>query len=255
MFTAKIGTYMKYESKRDIEHKISSVKLKNVFPIFHFHQSIELNYVLSGKLSVRLAQNVQEFSEGEIAFIPSYVPHSVGAIGETWSENLIIPYRYFKTFDDNDIQLNYFKLDNVEINKKLFGIIHEIQALKNDDNPLLLQAYITVLLCTIEKEYPKQPFEGKTNNLIIEIIKYIEENFKTNLTLPSIAAHFGYNKFHFSKLFNKTFNCNLKTYINQVRINYIKSNLDSEKNITDLILEAGFANTSTYYRIINNFEA
>ena len=241
--------FMKYEPKRDIERRVSNKILHNVIPCMHFHRSIELNYPLEGTLSVQLGLKKENFRIGEIAFIPSYVPHAAGAVGSTVSENLIIPYNYFQKFDKEKIPLYYFRLSDADINKKLFAIIEEIKNVLPKNNEILLQAFIDILLGTIVDRYPPENAIRTDNSLIIEIIEYIEENFKNDVSLESLAAHFHYDKYYFSKLFNASFHCNLKTYVNRVRFNYIEDHAASGKNLTSLILEAGFKDISTYYRV------
>ena len=237
---------MKYEPKRDVERLVSNKTMRNVATCMHFHRSIELNFAREGSLNVQLGLKSETFDVDEIAFVPSYVPHAVKAIDNAVSENLIIPYNYFQKFVKEKIPLYYFKLENKQINEKLFGIIEEIKNLLTRDNDILLQAYVDILLGTIADRYPPEVCAQTNNSLIIEIIEYIEEN---DLTLDNIAAHFHYDKFYFSKLFNASFHCNLKTYVNHVRFNYIDEQLNSDKNMTTLIMEAGFKDISTYYRV------
>ena len=242
---------MKYEPKRDIEHLISSKTLINVIPSLHFHKSIELNYAIKGALKVQLGLHMQTFTPGEIAFIPSYIPHSVAAVGETVSENLIIPFQFFKKFEQNDVPLQFFKLDDTAINAKLFTIISAIKNYIDTPQKILLQGLIYVLLGSIVEHYPQNQLSTKEDSMIIQIIEFIEGNFKSNLTLDLLASKFGYSKYHFSKLFHKYFNCNLKTYINNIRLNYIEDNLKTEKTTT-LINDAGFNTLSTFYRLKKN---
>lgn len=245
----KSWCFMKYEPKRDVERRVSNKILHNIIPCMHFHRSIELNYPLEGTLRVQLGLKKENFRIGEIAFIPPYVPHAAGAVGNTVSENLIIPYNYFQKFDKERIPLYYFRLSDADVNKKLFATIDEIKNVLPKNNEILLQAYIDVLLGTIVDRYPPENAISTDNSLIIEIIEYIEANFKNDVSLESLAAHFHYDKYYFSKLFNAAFNCNLKTYVNNVRFNYIEEHAASRKNLTPLILEAGFKDISTYYRV------
>lgn len=174
-------------------------------------------------------------------------------MGSTLSENLIIPYNYFHKFDKEKIPLYYFRLSDADINKKLFATIDEIKNVLPKNNEILLQAYIDILLGTIVDRYPPENAIQTENSLIIEIIEYIEANFKNDVSLERLAAHFHYDKYYFSKLFNASFHCNLKTYVNHVRFNYIEEYIEehaaSRKNLTPLILEAGFKDISTYYRV------
>ena len=66
----------------------------------------------------------------------------------------------------------------------------------------------------------------------------------------SISAAFGYNKYYFSKLFNRYIGENMSSYINLVRLQQMmkKAKRKSDVNITELAYECGFDSLSTFYR-------
>ena len=127
---------MIYEPILDVNQNVTKKTYKNCVAITHFHQSVELIYCHKGKLEVTCGADTYEIEKGEIAFCPSYFPHSVKPLNETLSTTYIIPYNYFKVFSDNKQDLLYKKLDDfdfrfdvVEITKK--GIRFSIEHIKN----------------------------------------------------------------------------------------------------------------------------
>ena len=239
---------MIYEPILDVKQHVSKKLYKNSSAITHFHQSIELIYCHEGKLKIGCGADNYEIKKDEIAFCPSYFPHSVEPLENSLSTTYIIPYSYFKPFSDNKIFLLYKKLNNVAINKKILSAIEDSSAALIHQPNLLLQGYVNVILGLISENYESADFGSVKIELMMKIIDYINENSKEKITLDSLSKHFGYSKYYFSRLFNKTFNCTLNFYINQVRKNKVLSELNSDKKITDIILDNGFGTVSTFYR-------
>lgn len=243
---------MIYEPILDVNQNVTKKTYKNCVAITHFHQSVELIYCHKGKLEVTCGADTYEIEKGEIAFCPSYFPHSVKPLNETLSTTYIIPYNYFKVFSDNKQDLLYKKLDDISVNKKILTAMEDSASALVGQPNLLLQGYVNVILGLILKNYQRADFGSVKIELIMNIINYVNQNYKEKITLDSLSEHFGYSKFYFSRLFNKTFNCTLNFYLNQVRKNKVLEDLKSDKKITDVILENGFGTVSTFYRTRNN---
>ena len=250
---------MFYEPKLDVSQTPRYVYYENIYAPLHFHQAIELVYCLGGTFQVQSGLNQYMLNKDEIAFFPSYFPHGLTPLNHTKSITFILPLKYFEIFSKNDVELVFQKLDNAEVNLKIKALIEECNPLinekaKNANQPdFLFQAYAQAILALVLEHYDS-PFKGnvkqvqKNNALIIEIIQYIENHYKEKLTLDTLAAHFGYSKWYFSRLFNNTFKCSLPLYINSIRCSKIAKNKDKTTNKTYTILDEGFSSLSTYYK-------
>ena len=239
---------MIYEPILDVNQKVTSRVYINCAAEKHFHQSIELIYCHEGELKVSCGAEEYSIGKDEIAFFPSYFPHTVKSVKESVSTTFIIPYNYFKPFIDSKNYLLYSKLDDIAYNKLIDKYVDEIDIALDDQPSLLVQGYVNVILGQIIEHYPTSQGKGIKPELMMKIIEYINGNSKEKITLESMAKEFGYSKFYFSRLFNRTFNCTLNFYVNQVRRNKVLSEMDGEKNITDVILDNGFGSVCTFYR-------
>lgn len=242
---------MIYEPILDVNQHVTKHIYKNCGVGLHFHQSIEIIYCLSGRLLASCGAEQYEIEKDEIAFFPSYFPHALKRLENSLSITYIIPYSFFKAFTDNKIYLLFGKLDNKAINKRILQAINDSESALDNQPNLLLQGYTNVILGLIHQHYAENQNFGIKIELMMKIIDYINENSKEKITLDSLSKHFGYSKYYFSRLFNKTFNCTLNFYVNQVRKNKVLSEVNDAKKITDLILENGFGTLSTYYRAKN----
>ena len=75
------------------------------------------------------------------------------------------------------------------------------------------------------------------------------------MRLEQIASHFGYSKYHFSRMFHQYFRCSLSEYVNRLRVSEVirvqKQNPDGK--LFTVILEAGFSSIQTFYRCFRKF--
>ena len=243
---------MLYEPILDVNQHVTKHIYKNCTAVKHFHQSIEMIFCHKGKLKITCGANEYFLECGEIAFIPSYFPHAVEMVEESLSTTYIIPYHYYKDFTENKIFLLHGKLADKVINDKILLAMIDSETCLDKQPNLLLQGYVNVILGLINQHYKSDQNGTVKIELMMNIIDYINENYKEKITLESISSHFGYSKYYFSRLFNKTFNCSINFYINQVRKNKVLSQSKGNKKITDVILENGFGTISTFYRTKHN---
>lgn len=67
-----------------------------------------------------------------------------------------------------------------------------------------------------------------SNELVCNILSYIDENFKNKITIDDLVSEFNYNRFYIMKLFKRELNISIIDYINTIKIynslNYINNN-------------------------------
>ena len=119
----------------------------------------------------------------------------------------------------------------------------------NTSSEFVVRAYTDLILGLIAEKYEPAKVGGGNNDLMAEVIRYVDEHYNEKLTLDGLAAHFGYSKYYFSRLFNRTFNCSLTSYVNSVRARAVDEKHGSGKK-TDIIIESGFGTLSSYYRTV-----
>ena len=95
----------------------------------------------------------------------------------------------------------------------------------------------------------------KSNNLIEKIIQYVNENFRQDLSLKSIANEFYLNSAYLGRLFKNETGENFNDYLNKKRISeakkyYVSSNI----RINKILYEVGYKNPEYFYRIFKKYE-
>jgi len=80
-----------------------------------------------------------------------------------------------------------------------------------------------------------------SHTLICEIIKYIDINLNTKITIKDLENKFFYNRYYIMKLFKKEMNITVFDYINSVRIyNSMKDIRESNNSLTTVFINNGF---------------
>ena len=165
-----------------------------------------------------------------------------------------IPEYFFEEIE-RKTSLNYFALQNKQVNQSLYKLICAINQCDIHDD-LMIDGLIRLLFGIILKEYKPLSIKSlEETHFVAQIIEYLDEHFRENISISKTAQDFGFSKNYFSKLFNEYFHCNFNTYVNQLRIKYIddrKNNPDT--NLTNLILDSGFKSLSTYYAFMQRLE-
>ena len=238
-----------YEAQRDLEQKPVHILLYNTEVTMHFHESIEILYVVKGEVEYRSNIHHHILHEGQAVFIPPYFSHYFTSLTPSETETLIIPSKYLVKFLKDYPNTYFSKLDNQKYNQDLylfFKMFRSYQEL-GISNELLYSGFANHLLGFIATKYPSYSYK-KLNTLMVKISIYLNENFQKDITLKMVANHFGYNISYFSRLFKNNFRCTFPFYLNNIRYNYVLSHPNTLMPIEIKIFEAGFNSISSFYR-------
>ena len=80
-----------------------------------------------------------------------------------------------------------------------------------------------------------------SNKIVCEILKYIDDNINTKISIDDLENKFFYNKFYILKLFKKEMNMTIIEYINSLRIyNSILQIKDTNNSLLSIAFKNGF---------------
>lgn len=107
---------------------------------------------------------------------------------------------------------------------------------------LLLRLFITILREHISVNTPDMIIDKK-DQIVMDIIDYVEHHFDTDPSLETIARHFYLSPSYFSKLFVSEFGIKYSTYLTKVKLNCALNLLASTSlSISEIALRCGFSN-------------
>ena len=85
--------------------------------------------------------------------------------------------------------------------------------------------------------------------MLEKLIRYVEENFREDISMASAAQALGYNRSYLSRQFHQALNINFRSFINYQRVQYVFHQMRAgETNISELALSSGFQNLRSFNR-------
>ena len=121
---------------------------------------------------------------------------------------------------------------------------------------LIRKGYINIILGKLLEHYPTKPTPPTPQmDAIVAALNYIDEHFTEEITLDSISTALGYNKYYFSRLFNRYIGEKLTNYINMVRLRRIvhQAKKTPKTSLMEIAFKNGFDSMTTFYRVFRDF--
>lgn len=216
----------------------------------HFHDSVEFIFVKEGKYLVNAGSAQRVLKAGEAAFIDSFVPHYYAAkkkatvyavvIEKKLCRGDLFSTRVFETFpkiSEQDFSTIIGFFDSIK------GYVFANKQTKAGFANMLI-GLLLVYCDTFERK------ENKTARTFTEVIRYLNDHFKEDVTLKSLAKRFSYAENYFSALFNDFTGMSLREYVNRKRIAEvlrIKSE-NPNRSLFSVAETCGYTNEKTFYR-------
>ena len=244
--------YLKF-SKRTPSGKRSRIVLP------HFHNSVEMYVCVKGKYCVYINGESHTINEGEIAFVDRLTPHAAGSlINDSPSEvYFIIASNYYlggmKWLEEQTLPPFTPRKEGFD---KIVEVIKMATESEEEMNEEMRRGFITLLLGMLKKYCGIIPrTASKNNELLVDVMMYIDEHITEDITLDLLARHFGYEKTYFSRTFNKFLGINLREYLNRCRIVMVKRMRDADPTLSiNRVAEAcGLDSPNTYYRALKKY--
>ena len=219
----------------------------------HFHRCIEILYVIEGEIETTIGNDSFVAGCDDIIFVHNYYVHSFAPKNKYKKYVLIIPSSFVgdvdKIFKTQTLPpLLRDKAFNKEFIRPYFEkLINEYETMPT----LVKKGYLNLIMGLLLDNYPSLPVKTSENiELMVDVLYYIDEHYREPLTLDSVANEFGYNKYYFSRVFNRNIGESLANYINVVRLQYFMRMSKECKNphISKFAEECGFESMPTFYR-------
>lgn len=229
----------------------------------HFHANLEIFIVRHGKYEVTRNSESFEMHDGSIAIFDNYDLHSyVNKDGTSDDCVIMIPADVSKAFDAarNGKRIKTTVIRDQKLTDTILDAIDEMNLIPVGngvaDDKYYVDSVVNYVLCLLYKrlEYTEPVVNSQTeSDYIRRMLIYISEHFRGDITATSLASQMGYSREYVSRLFNKYMKESIPSYINKTRAQYVEEQKEtSDMSLTEIILDAGFKHTSSYYRFINS---
>lgn len=242
-----IGYFEDYTKRK---HQLLCKKLTNTGCQTHFHGEMELSYVVSGTHTITIGGETQHLTAGEMYYCNPYELHECHS--DEGGEHILFTIRPFEYAPMSNLlkaSLPNFLRDKT-FNKTIAALLEEIMVRQDALNSLERHGYISLVLGGILHRYGYRPEKPETSRRFEEVLLYLDKHYKEPIDRDSLAKLFGYSPTYFSRLFQENFHCGLWQYINNLRYERTLAELAaSPGRKTEIILNNGFNNVQSFYRI------
>jgi len=221
--------------------------------------TFDLIYVISGKISITSDSGDSiDYPQNSITSLHNGRPYRIVPSEDNIFIHFGLNAKFMKQNNCPDAQIvcdsvlepnrNYIHLKN---------LITGIASMYLDNSALhelSLLGDIYQLLALLQSDYmisvnDNSSVGGKYQERIDQIRTYLQDNYKHQITLNQLAESMFLTPQYLSKFFKKHFHTNFNQYLNQLRIEYaLRDLLYTEKSITDIAVQHGFPNISTFNR-------
>ena len=246
-----------FELARDENPLFCCSRMRNNSCNPHYHSNIEIAYVTEGEFEATVSGRTALLKPGDLSVASSYEVHNYRTPDKSEIVLLIIPTALVGLFT-NMTQHAVFR-DPFLISSSKTDVIRDaltkLETYDQTEGTMVVKGYLYVILGTLLeqlglKEYTHSVGEpGKVR----DVLMYIEAHYLEPLTTTTLAEHFGYNRFYFSRLFNSTLGCGFNHYVNTLRARHAALLIhNSTLSLTEISYASGFNNTRTFARAFSS---
>lgn len=244
----------------------------------HYHEFLEMLYLIEGKMNIWLNDKHYPFSQGELIIINSNETHRLESESAE-SRYLVIKFtpKLLYTFQQTPKETQYVLPFLAEISDQprvysreftdaagipalLFDAISEWKE-KGTGYELALKADVLKTIRCVVKFLSDKGIAVKTlsssgniQQQISSILEYINENFAT-ADEKEVAEHFSISYSYFSRSFKQIMNMSFKDYVNYLKINEAQRLLlTTPESVAQISEELGFSSPSHFIHVFKKYK-
>ncbi len=248
-----------YPLARDKRVSRNKVMRKRQICAIHYHEEYELYYMLDGKTTYFIGDEIFCIEKGNFVCIPPEILHMTDSRECMRNERILLHFRE-ELFDEKTASLleALSSLRVIYIPDHYLPILEEllfkIEAEFNQNEKgkeILLDLYILELLTLLCRYRCAQKANIKESDTIIyRISEYIRDNFERDITLQSLSKTFAVSQGYLSRKFKAVTGMGLNQYITYERIaNGERLLRETGRSVTEVAELCGY-NDSNYFATV-----
>ena len=247
---------MEYNMVKEQMVSRNKVVKKHQVSIPHCHDTYELYYMLDGRTTYFIDDEIYSVEKGNFVFVPRRIIHNTDNENCKTNERILVSFEEAlfegrgQTLKEQLMPLriicipdNYLPI----IEEQLFRIEAEY-AQQEKGREFLLELYIQqllVLICRFRCERKVQIRES--DKIIYTVSDYIRTNFEQDITLESLSRIFAVSEGYLSRKFKQVTGMGLNQYITLVRISNSERLLrESDLSITEVAERCGYGDSNYF---------
>ena len=242
-----------FNLKREVTSNLVVSKMETANMGVHFHSHIEIYLVRSGEIDVIVNDKQKTLGKGELSVALGFDSHGFKNKPNNDILVMIIPNSWCGEFLS---AISDKRLESPFINdEKVYNtVLHAMESIIEGGNNLSKQGHIYVVLGEIlNKMVCVNDNSTEAHGFSAEMLIYLSEHFKEELSLSDLSRKFGYNSSYLSRIFRSTLGISFVEYLTMLRLRESILLLRSgKKNVTECALESGFGSMRSFYRAFSS---
>ncbi len=241
----------------------------------HWHEEIELIYIVKGRLVLNVNGQSYVGQEGECFIINAREIHNIVPYepNEESSHHAVVwnldvlksfsfdacQYKYIEPIQDGKLAFpTVIEVNTVVADKIKENILSMVEATTNKRNgwELVIKVALYQILMTLiveDKMLTIKEHHSRVHHYKYEIIKkavdYIHQNFSQKISVHELAQLNNLNRDYFIRLFKESIGQTPIEYINAYRIEHAaRLLLEGSQSVLEISLECGFENNSYFIK-------
>ncbi len=222
---------------------------ENLCYSLHLHQSFELILIEEGSMEVSIDGTVYSLNKNEAVLI---FPNQIHSLNSVTSKHVLF------LFSPQFIQAYWTeKNDSVPENNKIFlddYTICALSALSEQSSKFEIKGVLYNVCASFDKSASYIKISPDKQTLIFKILSYVENNFKEDCSLSTLAKSVGYNSEYISRFFKEKMSISYNQYLNIRRLNhatYLLTNTD--QTMLSCAIESGYTSLRTFNRNFKSY--
>lgn len=217
----------------------------------HIHNAVEIVYLTGGSSLVLCGRQKRMLQAGElfIAF-PNQI-HGYERSRDIQGYLLVIPLRPYL------ISCNHVLMNKVAEESVISGISEELQTLlklaygeKQTASDRIMESYFQLIVEKILAQLSLSDAEQGAEEIIKEILLYVNAHYTENLTRKEIAQAVGYHESYISHLFSGILKTSIPGYINSLRMHDASRLLaQTDLPVSRIAEQLGFGTVRNFNRV------
>lgn len=238
-------------------------------PLYHFHSSYEIYYLLSGTRNYFINDRTYSVEKGDLVLINKGNLHKTTYGGSPMHERVLIIFNdayiqgisklstdvdLLQAFHRNTNILKLHKSEQKIVERILFNIIRETKV-KDSGHESYVRLEMGELLIFITRKatHTRSVATANVNHMqgkIYEIIQYLNSRYMNKITLENISENFYISPFYLSRMFKKVTSFTFVEYLNSLRIREAQQLLkETHLKVSEVADKVGFESQTHFGRV------
>lgn len=239
----------------------------------HFHDNYEIYYLINGKKLYFINDKLYKAEKGDLVIVNPYDVHRTSSVEKTEAERILINFKdefikellqtqniSFIPFEKGSRRLRLDIKEQLQVENILNGIIKECKSQEYGYVPCVRAMLFTLLLniyrINLKQEAIEEAPANSIEQKVLEVVRYICDNFQKDITVESIAKEFYLSPSYLSRIFKRITAFHMSEYIQTVRIKEAQKLLRETKiKVIEISEKVGFnqiAHFNKTFRKITN---